>query len=133
MNLTRQAKFGLWAFAAVVIAAASYFVGTTLKPGEEPYYLYNTQAAAYDAPSAIAATSPGGFTGFGETDGSDSRVVLSGRVIDITGDTPDARRQPGPTDAVAVRRLAPHLPPRRGRHRPAAARRNGGRAPERRR
>lgn len=84
MNLTRQTKFGLWALAAVAIAAASYFAGTTLKPGEQPYYVFDTRAPAYGAPSAIAATSPGGFTGFGETDAGASRVVISGRVIELT-------------------------------------------------
>ena len=84
MKLTRQAKFGLWALAAIVIAASSYYAGTTLKPGEEPYYIFDTQAPAYGEPSALAATSPGGFTGFGETDGSASRVVISGRVIELT-------------------------------------------------
>ena len=84
MKLTRQTKFGLWALAALAIAAASYYVGTTLKPGEEPYYILDTDAAAYGDPAAIAATSPGGFTGFGETDGSPSRVVISGRVVELT-------------------------------------------------
>ena len=84
MTLTRQTKFGLWVLAAVVIAAVAYFVGSALKPGEDPYYIYRTEAPAYDPPKTIAATSPGGFTGFGETDGTDSRVVISGRVIDLT-------------------------------------------------
>jgi hypothetical protein len=87
MSLTRQAKFGLWVFAAVLLAAASYYVGTTLKPGQKPYYIFDTQAPAYGEPSSIAATSPGGFTGFGETDGSDSRVVVSGRVVEMTEDS----------------------------------------------
>jgi hypothetical protein len=84
MTLSRQAKFGLWALAAVIIAAASYFAGSALKPGEAPYYVFDTDAPAYGAPAAIAATSPGGFTGFGESDGSRSRVVISGRVTDLT-------------------------------------------------
>jgi hypothetical protein len=77
-------KFVLWVLVAVVTGAVAYWVGTQLKPGEEPFYVFDTQAPAYVAPSAIAATSPGGFTGFGETDSSDSRVVISGRVQDIT-------------------------------------------------
>ena len=84
MKLTRQTKFGLWALAAASIAAVSYFAGTQLKPGEAPYYIFDTDAPAYGAPAALAATSPGGFTGFGETDGRDSRVVLSGRVTELT-------------------------------------------------
>ena len=86
MTLTRQTRFGLWALAAVVIAAASYFAGSALKPGEDPYYVFDTAAPAYGDPSGIAATSPGGFTGFGETDGSNSRVVISGRVIEKSDD-----------------------------------------------
>jgi hypothetical protein len=85
MRLSRQTRFGLWALAAVVIGAASYFVGTALKPGQTPFYVFDTEAPAYGAASAIAATSPGGFTGFGETDGSNSRVVVGGRVVEITG------------------------------------------------
>src|SRR5690606_31820786 len=54
------------------------------KPGAEPHYVFQTDAPAYQPPSAIAATTPGGFTGFGETDGSASRVVVSGRVVEIT-------------------------------------------------
>ena len=84
MRLTRRAKFGLWALTAVAIAASAFFVGTTLKPGEEAYYLFDTQAPAYGEPSALAATSPGGFTGFGEAGGAAGRVVLSGRVIELT-------------------------------------------------
>jgi hypothetical protein len=84
VSLSRQAKFGLWVLAAVIIAGVSYFAGTTLKPGEEAYYVFDTDAPAYNEPSEVAATSPGGFTGFGETDGSNSRVVLSGRVTEMS-------------------------------------------------
>lgn len=84
MKLTRQTKFGLWAAAAAVIAVAAYFVGSALKPAEHPYYIFDTEAVAYGQPPPIAATSKGGFTGFGETDGSPSRVVISGRVVELT-------------------------------------------------
>ena len=87
MRLTRQAKFGLWALAAVIIAAVSYYAGTALRPAEEPYYIFDTDAPAYNDPTGVAATSRGGFTGFGESDGSRSRVVIGGRVIEKTGDS----------------------------------------------
>jgi hypothetical protein len=84
VTLTRQAKFGLWVAAAVLTGAMAFLVGSALKPGAEPTYLFDTQAPAYGEPSSIAATSPGGFTGFGETAGSGDRVVVSGRVTDLT-------------------------------------------------
>ena len=84
MTLTRQAKFGLWVAAAVLTGAIAYLAGSALKPGAETTYLFDTQAPAYGDPSAIAATSPGGFTGFGETAGSVDRVVVSGRVTEFT-------------------------------------------------
>lgn len=84
MKMTRQVKAIAWIAAAVVIAVSAYFIGGALKPGEEPYYIFDTEAPAFQEPSEIAATSPGGFTGFGETDGSNSRVVLSGRVVEMT-------------------------------------------------
>ena len=84
MKLTRQSKFGLWMLAAVAIAAASYFAGSSLRPDEEPHYVFDIEAPAYGEPSDIAATSPGGFTGYGETDGSSSRVVVGGRVVEMT-------------------------------------------------
>jgi hypothetical protein len=87
MRLTRQTKFGLWALAAVIIAAVSFLVGSALKPGEEPYYVFQTDVPAYAEPAGVAATSPGGFTGFGETDGSNSRVVIGGRVVEKSGDS----------------------------------------------
>jgi hypothetical protein len=85
MTLTRQAKFGLWVGVAVVTAVVAFFVGSALKPGADPTYVFDTQAPAYGDPAAIAATSPGGFTGFGETAGTADRVVISGRVTELTG------------------------------------------------
>jgi hypothetical protein len=85
MTLTRQSKFGLWVLAAVIIGAAAFFVGSSLRPGEEPHFIFDTGAPAYGEPSGVAATSTGGFTGFGETDGSRSRVVFSGRIVEISG------------------------------------------------
>jgi len=87
VRLTRQTKFGLWVLAAAVIAAASFFVGAALKPGEEPHYIFDVDAPAYAEPSKVAATSPAGFTGFGESDGSRSRVVIAGRVVEKDEDS----------------------------------------------
>jgi hypothetical protein len=86
MKLSRGAKFGLWALAAVVIGTAAYFVGTSLKPAKEPFYVFETDAPAHADPSNVAATSPGGFTGFGDADGGRTRVVIAGRVVEKTGD-----------------------------------------------
>src|SRR5690606_23711087 len=87
MRWTRGTRFGAWALAAVVVGAVSFFVGSALKPEAAPHYVFETEAPAHDAPSAIAATSPGGFTGFGEVGGGRSRVVIAGRVVEKSGDS----------------------------------------------
>jgi hypothetical protein len=95
----RVLKFGAWTVIAIAIGAASFFVGGALRPGEEPHYVFETEAAAYDGASAVAATTKGGFTGFGEVDGSSARTVLAGRVVEKTAtgivlETPGGQRTP---------------------------------------
>jgi hypothetical protein len=80
----REVKFGAWLAAAVAIAAVSYFVGSSLKPDEAPFYVYQTEAPAYEQPSVFAGLSQAGFTGFGELENGDSRTVIAGHVVDIT-------------------------------------------------
>ncbi len=80
----RELKFGAWAIAAVAIAGASFFIGGALKPDEPPYYVFETESDAYQPASAVPATTKGGFTGFGEVDGSAARTVLAGRVLEKT-------------------------------------------------
>ncbi len=84
MTHRREVKFAAWLIAAVVIAGVAYFVGSALKPDEAPYYVFQTEAPAYDQPAAFAGQSQGGFTGFGELDNGDSRTVIAGRVVDMT-------------------------------------------------
>ena len=95
----RELKFGAWSIAAVAIAAGSFFIGGALKPAEPPHYVFETDAAAYAGASKVAATTRGGFTGFGEVDGSNARTVLAGRVVEKTGtgvvlETPGGQRTP---------------------------------------
>ena len=80
----RELKFGAWAVAAVVIAAASWIIGGALKPDEPPHYVFETESDAYQQASVLPATTKGGFTGFGEIDGSAARTVLAGRVLEKT-------------------------------------------------
>jgi hypothetical protein len=87
MKLTREIKFGAWMAAAVLIGVGAFLTGGSLKPAEDPYYIFETDAAAHDDAVAVAAKSPGGFTGFGEVDGSASRTVIGGRVIEITAES----------------------------------------------
>ncbi|HEX5369064.1 MAG TPA: hypothetical protein VFY10_06570 [Dehalococcoidia bacterium] len=87
MTHRREVKFAAWLVAAVAIAGIAYFVGGSLKPDEAPYYVFQTDAPAYDQPAAFAGTSQGGFTGFGELDDGDSRTVIAGRVVDMTDKT----------------------------------------------
>jgi hypothetical protein len=84
MRVTREVKFGAWIVAAVVIAGLSFFIGGSLRPDEQPYYIFETAAAAYQQPVTIPATSRAGFTGFGEVDGTASRTVIAGRVVEVS-------------------------------------------------
>lgn len=84
MKLRREQKFIAWGVAAVAIAIVAFVVGGALKPEEPPHYLFDVDAAAYQADiEAIAATSKGGFTGFGELTGGNDRTVLGGRVVEV--------------------------------------------------
>jgi hypothetical protein len=85
MRLRREQKFVAWAAAAAVIAVAAFLAGGALKPEEPRHYLFDLDAPAYKADvKAIAATSQGGFTGFGDTDNGNDRTVLGGRVVEVT-------------------------------------------------
>ena len=95
----RELKFGAWFITAVAIAAGAFFIGGALKPAEPPHYVFETDAAAYARASNVAATTRGGFTGFGEVDGSNARTVLAGRVVEKTAtgvvlETPGGQRTP---------------------------------------
>ena len=95
----RELKFGAWFITAAVIGAAAFLFGGALKPAEPPHYVFQTEAAAYADASKVAATTKGGFTGFGEIDGSNARTVLAGRVIEKTAsgvvlETPGGQRTP---------------------------------------
>ena len=87
MRLTRERKFGLWMAAAVVIGVAAFLIGGSLKPEEEPFYVFDVAAPAYSGNlEALAAMSPGGFTGFEDLIPGGSRTVLGGRIVDLTAD-----------------------------------------------
>jgi hypothetical protein len=90
----REIKFAAWAIAAIVIGAASFLVGGALKPAEPPHYVFETESAAYEDPTNVAATTKGGFTGFGEVDGSLPRTVIAGRVVEKS-DTAVVLETPG--------------------------------------
>lgn len=113
MRHRREIKFGAWLLAAIAIAAGSYLFGSSLKPEEEPFYIFDTAAPAYGQAHAIAALSPAGFTGFGEVDESNSRTVVAGRVIEIgdgalTLESPSGHRTAlSFGDAPAISRLLP--------------------------
>jgi hypothetical protein len=84
MRLTRTVKFAGWTALAIVVAMLAFVGGRELKPDEDPYYVFQTDAAAYDEVGAIAAVSKGGFTGFGDLEGGDNRTVVAGRIVEIT-------------------------------------------------
>jgi hypothetical protein len=84
MRLTRTAKFAAWTALAIVVAVLAFLGGRELKPDEDPYYVFETDAAAYSEAAAIAAVSRGGFTGFGDLEGGDNRTVVAGRVVEVT-------------------------------------------------
>jgi len=85
MKLRREVKFFGWVAAALVIALAAFFVGGALRPEAAPHYVFDVSAPAYEANlGAIAARSPGGFTGFGELAGGDDRTVIGGRVVEVS-------------------------------------------------
>ena len=87
MKLNRELKFGLWALAAAGVAAVAFFVGATLKPADPPAYVFDVNAPAYDGDvGGLAATSPGGFTGFEDLITEGSRTVLGGQIVELTSD-----------------------------------------------
>jgi hypothetical protein len=87
MRLTREIKFGLWAVVAVGVAVVAFLVGGMLKPEEAPYYVFDLDAPAYGSDlEALAAMSPGGFTGFEDLIPGGSRTVLGGRVVELSGE-----------------------------------------------
>lgn len=87
MRLTREVKFGLWTVTAIAAAVIAFFVGGMLKPEEPPYYVFELNAPAYGSDlGALAAMSPGGFTGFGDLLPGGSRTVLGGRIVELSGE-----------------------------------------------
>ncbi|HEU0075231.1 MAG TPA: hypothetical protein VFS30_14600 [Dehalococcoidia bacterium] len=87
MRLTREVKFGLWAVVAIGAALAAFLVGGMLKPEEPPYYVFDLDAPAYGSDlEALAAMSPGGFTGFEDLIPGGSRTVLGGRIVELSGE-----------------------------------------------
>jgi hypothetical protein len=84
MRLTRTVEFAGWTALAIVIAVLAFVGGREIKPDEDPYYVFETDAAAYEEVGAIAAVSQGGFTGFGDLEGGDNRTVVAGRVVEVT-------------------------------------------------
>lgn len=85
MRLTRGQKFLAWFVAAIGITVAAFVIGGSLKPVADPHYLFDLDAPAYQADlRTIAATSQGGFTGFGDSGGGDDRTVLGGRVVEVS-------------------------------------------------
>jgi hypothetical protein len=124
MRLTRTVKFAGWTALAIVVAVLAFVGGRELKPDEDPYYVFETDAAAYSDVGAIAAVSKGGFTGFGDLEGGDNRTVVAGRVVEVTptslvlespnGSRTDLRLGPQP-------KLARLLPAGRDLLRPGAA------------
>jgi hypothetical protein len=84
MKLTRTVKFAGWTAFAIVVAVLAFVGGRELKPDEDPYYIFETDAAAYSEVGTIAAVSKGGFTGFGDLEGGDDRTVVAGRVVEVT-------------------------------------------------
>jgi hypothetical protein len=88
MRLTRGVKFGLWSATAVAVAIVAFLVGGMLKPEEPPYYVFALDAPAYSGDlDALAAKSPGGFTGFEDLIPGGSRTVLGGRVVELTAES----------------------------------------------
>jgi hypothetical protein len=98
MRIRREHKFLAWGAAAIAMAAAAFVIGGELKPADPPHYLFDVEAPAFQADvGAIAATSQGGFTGFGELDGASDRTVVGGRVVEVsptslTLETPEGSR-----------------------------------------
>ncbi|HEY7467358.1 MAG TPA: hypothetical protein VIB47_11770 [Dehalococcoidia bacterium] len=96
MKLRREQKFIAWGVAAVAIGVAAFLVGGALKPEEPPHYLFDVEAPAFQTDLAsIAATSQGGFTGFGELAGGDDRTVLGGRVVEVSATSLTLETQQG--------------------------------------
>jgi len=88
MRLRREAKFGLWVAAAVVIAAGAFVIGGSFKGEEPPNYVFDTEAPAFGSDlHLLAAMSPGGFTGFEDLLPGGSRTVIGGHIVELTADS----------------------------------------------
>jgi len=87
VRLTRQAKFGLWAAMAVVVAVVAFLVGGTLTSEEPPRHVFDLTAPAFDSNLGdLTAMSPGGFTGFEDLVPGGSRTVLGGQIVELTAE-----------------------------------------------
>ena len=74
----------LWPVVAIVIGAATFFVGRELGAGEQVVAsAYDLDRPTYEAVEVKAGRSRGGFTGFREVYGPEGRTVLAGAVTAV--------------------------------------------------
>jgi hypothetical protein len=80
-----EVKLAAWAIVAVLVGIGGFFAGGAIHGDEEPPFVFDTNAPAFDADfHALAVTSPGGFTGFEDLLAGGSRTVLGGRIVEIS-------------------------------------------------
>ena len=74
-----------WLAVAVAVSVIAFVVGQSLRQDQAAtIYGYELDAATYDAARPLAATSRGGFTGFGDIPGFEGATIFGGRVVEIT-------------------------------------------------
>jgi hypothetical protein len=77
----------LWLVGGAAAAVLAFAIGRALHPPAESAFAYDTSAPAYGTPASVAATSDGGFTGFGGSGPFEGATIVSGRVTGTTADT----------------------------------------------
>jgi hypothetical protein len=90
-----------WLALVPVIAIGAFFGGRALRPDAVASYGYDLDTPAYKAALATAATSKGGFSGFGAEGTIDGETLVSGRIAAINADTLTIETERG--EAIPIR------------------------------
>jgi hypothetical protein len=77
----------VWAAATIGVVVGAFLVGRALAPDEGAVSGLDASAPGYEPAMAVAGLSKAGFSGFADVAGLDGRVVISGRITSVTGES----------------------------------------------